>query len=115
MTERELEIRERIAEDRAKYRDTMLTLQESHIVMDALRKLEGYEKENNELRDRLRITKMALEYSCLESVQGNEKFLDELKEKVNKYIEKAEDIFNSEKKNSVTFRFAEVRLKGEKK
>lgn len=57
---------------------------------------------------------MALEYSCLESVQGNEKFLDELKEKVSKYIEKAEDIFNSEK-NSVTFRFAEIRLKGEKK
>ena len=114
MTERELEIRERIAEDRTRYCDTLLTLQESHIVMDALRKLEGYEKENNELRDRLRITKMALEYSCLENVQGNEKFLDELKEKVNKYIEKAEDIFNSEK-NSVTFRFAEVRLKGEKK
>ena len=77
--------------------------------------LEKLEAENAELRDKLRITKMALEYSCLESVQGNEKFLDELKEKVNKYIEKAEDIFNSEKKNSVTFRFAEVRLKGEKK
>lgn len=43
---------------------------------------------------------MALEYSCLESVQGNEKFLDELKEKVSKYIEKAEDIFNSEKKTA---------------
>ena len=79
--------------------------------------IETLQSENAELRDRLRITKMALEYSCLESVQGNEKFLDELKEKVNKYIEKAEDIFNSEK-NSVTFRFAEARLaelKGEKK
>lgn len=76
--------------------------------------LQRLKAENDKLRDRLRITKMALEYSCLESVQGNEKFLDELKEKVNKYIEKAEDIFNSEK-NGITFTFAEVRLKGEKK
>ena len=53
MTERELEIRERIAEDRTKYRDTLLTLQESHIIMNALWKLEGYEKKNKELRERL--------------------------------------------------------------
>lgn len=67
------------------------------------------EAENAELRDRLRITKMALEYSCLESVQGNEQFLDEMQKKVNKYMEQAEDVFNSEK-NGISFTFAEARL-----
>ena len=45
---------------------------------DEIKRLEA---ENAELRDRLRITKMALEYSCLESVQWNEQFLDEMQKK----------------------------------
>ena len=68
------------------------------------------EAENAELKARLRIIKMALEYSCLESVQGNEKFLDEMQKNVNKYIKQAEDVFNS-KKNGIRFTFTDARLK----
>lgn len=53
MTEREIEIRERIRKDRTKYKDSVLTLQESHIVMNALQRLEGIETENAALRERL--------------------------------------------------------------
>ena len=53
MTEKEIEIRKRIAKDRTEYRDTTLTLQESHIVMNALWKLEGFEADNVALRERL--------------------------------------------------------------
>ena len=53
MTEREIEIRERIRNDRTKYRDSLLTLQESHIVMNALQRLEAIESENAELLARL--------------------------------------------------------------
>lgn len=73
--------------------------------------------ENAALHERLDITKMALEYACLETLQSNEQYLEELKEKVNKYIKQAEDVVYGQK-NGVTFRFAEVRLaelKGEKK
>ena len=61
------------------------------------------------MRDRLRITKMALEYACLETLQSNEQYLEELKEKVNKYIKQSEDVVYGQK-NGVTFRFAEARL-----
>lgn len=74
------------------------------------------ESENAALRERLNITKMALEYACLETLQSNEQYLEELKEKVNKYIKQSEDVVYGQK-NSVTFRFAEARLaelKGEK-
>ena len=74
------------------------------------KELEKLEAENAELKARLRIIKMALEYSCLETVQGNEQFFDEMQKKVNKYIKQAEDVFNSEK-NGITFTFAESRLK----
>lgn len=74
------------------------------------KELEKLEAENAELKARLRIIKMALEYSCLETVQGDEQFLDEMQKKVNKYIKQAEDVFNSEK-NGITFTFAEARLK----
>lgn len=50
MNERAIEIRERIRDDRVHYRDSVLTLRESHIVMNALQALEAYEKENAELR-----------------------------------------------------------------
>lgn len=73
--------------------------------------------ENAALRERLNITKMALEYACLETLQSNEQYLEELKEKVNKYIKQSEDVVYGQK-NSVTFRFAEARcaeLKGEEK
>ena len=79
--------------------------------------IETLQSENAELRDRLRITKMALEYACLETLQSNEQYLEELKEKVNKYIKQSEDVVYGQK-NSVTFRFAEARLaklKGETK
>ena len=79
------------------------------VIADISKQCEELQAENAELRDRLRITKMALEYSCLESVQGNEQFLDEMQKKVNKYIEQAEDVFNSEK-NGISFTFAEARL-----
>ena len=72
--------------------------------------------ENAALRERLNITKMALEYACLETLQSNEQYLEELKEKVNKYIKQSEDVVYGQK-NGVTFRFAEARLaelKGEK-
>lgn len=78
--------------------------------------IETLQSENAELRDRLRITKMALEYACLETLQSNEQYLEELKEKVNKYIKQSEDVVYGQK-NGVTFRFAEARLaelKGEK-
>lgn len=44
MTEREIEIRNRIAKDRAGYRDTVLSPEERHIVMNALWKLEALAK-----------------------------------------------------------------------
>ena len=53
MTEGEIEIRNRIAKDRTEYRDTMLSLKESHIVMNALWKLEALEEDNAALRERL--------------------------------------------------------------
>ena len=71
--------------------------------------IETLQSENAELRDRLRITKMALEYACLETLQSNEQYLEELKEKVNKYIKQSEDVVYGQK-NGVTFRFAEARL-----
>lgn len=77
---------------------------------------EQLKAENAELRERLDITKMALEYACLETLQSNEQYLEELKEKVNKYIKQSEDVVYGQK-NGVTFRFAEARLaelKGEK-
>lgn len=86
-------------------------------------KAETLEKENEQLkaenaalRERLNITKMALEYACLETLQSNEQYLEELKEKVNKYIKQSEDVVYGQK-NGVTFRFAESRLaelKGDK-
>lgn len=87
--------------------DEMLSTPED--IKNYKRIIADLQAENAELRDRLRITKMALEYSCLESVQGNEQFLDEMQKKVNKYIEQAEDVFNSEK-NGISFTFAEARL-----
>lgn len=81
------------------------------------RKARQLTEENAALRERLNITKMALEYACLETLQSNEQYLEELKEKVNKYIKQSEDVVYGQK-NSVTFRFAEARLaelKGEKK
>ena len=65
--------------------------------------------ENAALRERLNITKMALEYACLETLQSNEQYLEELKEKVNKYIKQSEDVVYGQK-NGVTFRFAEARI-----
>lgn len=53
MNERAIEIRERIRDDRVHYRDSILTLRESHIVMNALQALEAYEKENAELKSSL--------------------------------------------------------------
>lgn len=53
MTEREIEIRNRIAKDRTEYRDTVLSLKESHIVMNALWKLEVLEGDNATLREKL--------------------------------------------------------------
>lgn len=47
------EIRERIKDDRVRYRDSVLRLTESHIVMNALWALEALEKENEELKARL--------------------------------------------------------------
>ena len=82
----------------------------------ALQLIEQLQAENAALRERLDITKMALEYACLETLQSNEQYLEELKEKVNKYIKQSEDVVYGQK-NSVTFRFAEARLaelKGEK-
>ena len=79
--------------------------------------LKRLESENALLRERLNITKMALEYACLETLQSNEQYLEELKEKVNKYIKQSEDVVYGQK-NGVTFRFAEARLaelKGEEK
>lgn len=79
--------------------------------------IETLQSENAALRERLNITKMALEYACLETLQSNEQYLEELKEKVNKYIKQSEDVVYGQK-NSVTFRFAEARLaelKGEEK
>ena len=79
--------------------------------------IETLQSENAALRERLNITKMALEYACLETLQSNEQYLEELKEKVNKYIKQSEDVVYGQK-NGVTFRFAEARLvelKGEKK
>ena len=78
---------------------------------------EKLKAENAALRERLNITKMALEYACLETLQSNEQYLEELKEKVNKYIKQSEDVVYGQK-NGVTFRFAEARLaelKGEEK
>lgn len=53
MLERVKEIRERIRDDRVHNRDSVLRLNESHIVMIALWALEALEKENEELRARL--------------------------------------------------------------
>lgn len=61
MTEQENELRERIRKDRTKYRDSVLALQESHIVMNALQRLEGIETENVALRERL---EKAVELPC---------------------------------------------------
>ena len=71
--------------------------------------LQRLKSENAALRERLDITKMALEYACLETLQSNEQYLEELKEKVNKYIKQSEDVVYGQK-NGATFRFAEVRL-----
>lgn len=79
------------------------------VIADITAQCKQLEAENAELRDRLRITKMALEYACLETLQSNEQYLEELKEKVNKYIKQSEDVVYGQK-NSVTFRFAEARL-----
>ena len=75
--------------------------------------IDHLEKENAALRERLDITKMALEYACLETLQSNEQYLEELKEKVNKYIKQAEDVVYGQK-NGATFIFAEARLVGMK-
>lgn len=69
----------------------------------------GLQAENAALRERLSITKTALEYACLETLQSNEQYLEELKEKVNKYIKQSEDVVYCQK-NGVTFRFVEARL-----
>lgn len=53
MLEQVKEIRERIRDDRVRYRDSVLRLTESHIVMNALWALEALEKENEELKARL--------------------------------------------------------------
>ena len=79
------------------------------IGMEAIRKVKELKAENAALRERLNITKMALEYACLETLQSNEQYLEELKEKVNKYIKQSEDVVYGQK-NGVTFRFAETRL-----
>ena len=79
------------------------------IGMEAIRKVKELRDENAALRERLDITKMALEYACLETLQSNEQYLEELKEKVNKYIKQSEDVVYGQK-NGATFRFAEVRL-----
>ena len=76
----------------------------------ALSVIKHLQAENAALHERLRITKMALEYACLETLQSKEEYFDELKEKVNKYIKQAEDVFNSEK-NGRTFTFVGERLK----
>lgn len=52
MTKCEIEIRERIRKDRTNHNDSILTLQESHIVINALQRLEGIEAENAALRER---------------------------------------------------------------
>ena len=86
------------------------------IGIKAIKRVKELEAENAALRERLNITKMALEYACLETLQSNEQYLEELKEKVNKYIKQSEDVVYGQK-NGVTFRFAEARLaelKGEK-
>lgn len=75
--------------------------------------VEKLKAENAALRERLNITKMALEYACLETLQSNEQYLEELKEKVNKYIKQAEDVVYGQK-NGATFIFAEARLAGMK-
>ena len=71
--------------------------------------IQRLKSENAALKERLNITKMALEYACLETLQSNEQYLEELKEKVNKYIKQSEDVVYGQK-NGVTFRFAEARL-----
>lgn len=76
---------------------------------DALAYIERLKAENATLHERLNITKMALEYACLETLQSNEQYLEELKEKVNKYIKQSEDVVYGQK-NGVTFRFSEARL-----
>ena len=87
------------------------------VIADIFEQCEQLKAENAALRERLDITKMALEYACLETLQSNEQYLEELKEKVNKYIKQSEDVVYGQK-NGATFRFAEVRLaelKGETK
>ena len=87
------------------------------VIADITAQCECLKSENAALRERLNITKMALEYACLETLQSNEQYLEELKEKVNKYIKQSEDVVYGQK-NGVTFRFAEARLvelKGEEK
>lgn len=87
------------------------------VIADISEQCEELQAENAALRERLNITKMALEYACLETLQSNEQYLEELKEKVNKYIKQSEDVVYGQK-NGVTFRFAEARLaelKGEEK
>ena len=94
--------------------DEMLSTPE--YIKNYKRIIAGLQAENAALRERLNITKMALEYACLETLQSNEQYLEELKEKVNKYIKQSEDVVYGQK-NGVTFRFAEARLaelKGEK-
>lgn len=60
MTDSAIEIRERIKDDRVHYRDSILTLRESHIVMNALQALEVYEKQNAEIRHRAEVAERAL-------------------------------------------------------
>ena len=79
------------------------------VIADISAQCKQLESENTALRERLNITKMALEYACLETLQSNEQYLEELKEKVNKYIKQSEDVVYGQK-NGVTFRFAEARL-----
>lgn len=70
MTEREIEIRERIRKDRTEYKDSVLTLKESHIVMNAMWRLQALENdnalikiENDKLRERLN-NKLEVEFPC---------------------------------------------------
>ena len=88
--------------------DEMLSMPE--YIKNYKRIIADLKAENAALRERLNITKMALEYACLETLQSNEQYLEELKEKVNKYIKQSEDVVYGQK-NGVTFTFADARLK----
>lgn len=79
------------------------------VIADISAQCERLKAENAALKERRDITKMALEYACLETLQSNEQYLEELEEKVNKYIKQAEDVVYGQK-NGVTFRFTKDSL-----